>query len=121
VPLIAHGLPAAVGLLVGTPLSQMSSVQGFPSSTGTQSAPPAPLLLDEELLPPLPLLLDAELSPPAPLLLDAELSPPAPLLLDAELPPLAVGTGSLRQPPMATTIPTIPTFNQTPKRLFMRG
>ena len=108
-PLIAHGLPAAVGLLVGTPLSQMSSVQGFPSSTGTQSAPPAPLLLDEELLPPLPLLLDAELSPPAP------------LLLDAELPPLAVGTGSLRQPPMATTIPTIPTFNQTPKRLFMRG
>jgi hypothetical protein len=107
-------------LLVGTPLSQMSSVQGFPSSTGTQSAPPAPLL-EEELLPPLPLLLDAELWPPAPLLLDAELSPPAPLLLDAELPPLAMGPGSLRQPPMATTIPTIPTFNQAPKRLFMGG
>jgi hypothetical protein len=41
-----HGVPAATGVFVGTPLSQTSSVHGFWSSTGTQAEPPAlPLLL----------------------------------------------------------------------------
>jgi hypothetical protein len=41
----AQGLPAAVGLLVGTPSSQTSSVHGFWSWTGTHAVPPVPLLL----------------------------------------------------------------------------
>lgn len=44
VPPTKHGLPAALGLLFGTPLSQRSSVHGFWSSTGTQAVPPVPLL-----------------------------------------------------------------------------
>src|SRR5690348_5338028 len=40
--------PAGMGWWTGTPLSQMSSVQGLLSSTGTQGAPPAPPMEDEE-------------------------------------------------------------------------
>jgi hypothetical protein len=54
-PPVEHGLPAATGLLVGTPLSHPSFVHGFWSSTGTQSAPPVPLLLVAVLLLPPPL------------------------------------------------------------------
>jgi len=65
-PPIEHGLPAAVGWLVGTSLTQTSLVHGLLSSTGTQGAPPVPLLLVVVALPPVPLLLvTVELSPVA--------------------------------------------------------
>lgn len=99
-------------------MSQTSFVQGLPSSTGTQAAPPAPLLLLVAvplvavllLLLAVPLvaallLLVEVLSPPVPLLLlVAVLLPPAPPLA-AEL--LVAGLGSLPQPFMAMTSATI--------------
>jgi hypothetical protein len=81
VPPVEHELPAAIGLLIGTPLSHTSSVHGLLSSTRTQAVPPVPLLLVAVLLPPAPLLLVAVLLPPVPLLLVAVLllpPPPAP-------------------------------------------
>jgi hypothetical protein len=131
----SQGLPAAVGVLIGTPLSQTSSVQGLLSSMGIQAVPPVPLLLVEEL-PPVPLLLVEELIPPVPLLLLVEELPPVPpLLLIVELlppvpplllvavpllpPALVAGLGSLLQPPTATTIPTIHTLHASPKSFPM--
>jgi hypothetical protein len=104
VPPVEHGLPAPVGLLVGTPLSQMSSVHGFWSSTGTHSVPPVPLLLVTLLL-----------SPPVPLLLVTLL--PVPLLLAAALlspPPLVAGPAPLLQPHAATTLTTSHNPQPTP-------
>jgi hypothetical protein len=51
VPPIAHGLPAATGLLTGIPSSQTSSVHELLSSTGLHVEPPLPLLLASVLLP----------------------------------------------------------------------
>ena len=102
----------------------MSSVHGFPSSTGTQAAPPVQLLLvalpppvplPPVPLPPVPLLL-VTLPPPVPLppvpLLLVTLPPPVPLLLVVVvelLPPLLlVGElGSLLQPPTIKAISAV--------------
>ena len=106
-PAVAQWLPAAFGVLVGTPLMQTSSVQGLLSSTGTQAAPPVPLLLlAAELLD------EAEevASPPAPpALVDEEVVveelPPVPPeleLTDEEQPRaarLAVSTRSKAEAP----------------------
>src|SRR5262249_4557635 len=51
---IEQGLPEGAGLWTGTPASQTSSVQGFPSSTGAQAVPPVPPVVAPPAPPPVP-------------------------------------------------------------------
>ena len=88
---MAHGVPAAVGMLVGTPLVQTSSVHGLLSFTGTHVVPPVPpvppllvaVLLeeDEAPLPPAPPALEDE---------DEAVPPPVPAELVEEVQPRAL-------------------------------